>query len=285
METVKAAIQRLEARGRLQYATLKATNIVKVLRRVMTANIPLSEDFHALPRVHGLIVTHKDAENYAFLTTLADPVPDLSSAAPSYTPQDTTPIIIPLPETLPATFDHLVKWLDNPASQSTRTNADSHSEMADPTIPELAKLYLLTVKLRLPVLTKLVGARLVDLEIDATIMQDLISFINHETAPNSDLRQFLVTALVRYGTFNAFKEAVQEGWMAKSVASDVTLALVRERDGLLKQLQEEPSAVAEAVTEEKEAEKVKKGGRAASSKKRGAAEEAVTAPKGKKRKT
>lgn len=250
----------------------------------MTAKIPLSEDFNALSRVHGLIVTHKDAENNAFLTTTVDPAPTLSSAAPSEVPQDPTPIIVPLPQTLPATFDHLVKWLDTPEPLSTRTNADSHGDMADLTIAELAQLYLLAVKLRLTAVTNYVGALLLEVEIDPPTMQDLINFINNETAPNSDLRQFLVTAVARYGTTDAFKEAINEGWMAKQVASDVVLALVRERDGMQRQLQEEQSVVAEVAAEGKGAGPVEKGGRAAGSKKRGAAEEAA-APKGKKRKT
>lgn len=250
----------------------------------MTAGIPVTEEFHALPRIHALIVMHKDAENNASLTTTLDPFPASSSATPSEDPQDSTSIVIPLPETPPTVFDHLVKWLSMPNLPSRRSNADSHSEMEELTIPELAQLYILAVKLRLTTLANVVGTCLVEMQIDPPTMKDLISFINNETAPKSDLRQFLITGLIRYGTPEAFQEALIQDWMTKEVASDVTLALVRERDIVMKLLQESQPLVAEAGTEGEGTEAVERGGGAPGSKKRGAAEEA-TAPSGKKRKT
>lgn len=280
-ESVRQAVLQLETRGRLQYATLRASNIVNVLRRLMRTDIPWNEESHTKSRVHRLIVKHKDADADKFLTAMDYSSPEPSSSTPSGNPRDSTPIVMPLPETLPATFNLLLKWFSNLGPHPTGTKADDRDEFADLTIVDLAQLYLLAVKLRISTLVSSVADSLLALKVDTTTMKDLLDYINSETAPNSDLRQFLVTAVARCGTSDAITAALNEGWMTNDIWSEVTLAFVRERDGMLRKWDEHLGL--EKVEEGKWVRAEEKGGRAARSKKRGAGGDAET-PTGKRRK-
>ena len=250
----------------------------------MKSDIPWNEESQVKKRVHELIVQYKDTEALAFDTTMDHPSPGPSSTTLSGSPQDSAPIVVPLPETLPATFDHLLKWLDRPDSLSTDTNADGRNELANATIVELAQLYLLVVKLGVATLVNEVAASLLALQIDASTLEDLINYINSDTAPGSDLRQFLITAVARCATSEALEVAIEKDWMTKEIWAEVTLAFVHERDEVLKKWEKDASVAEEVVKKGKEIKAEKQCEPAAKSKKRGAAEDADT-PKGKKRKT
>lgn len=281
---MRTAVLQLENHGQLQSATLEASHILKVLRRLMRSDIPWDEVSQIKRRVHRLIVLYEDTEGYRYsvpmqISSATNPLND----APSESPHVSTQTVVSLPGTQPATFDHLLNWLNTTNPLSVGTNADDRNKLADLDIVELAQLSLLAVKLRISSLVNNVAASLLALKIDTSTMEDLLYFIDSNPAPSSDLRQFLVTAVARCATSEAIKVAINKGWMTKEILSEITLALVHERDETLKKWAEDSLVAGEVVKGGKEAVTEKKSGPAANPKKRGAAQDADT-PKGKKRK-
>ncbi|KAA6411573.1 MAG: hypothetical protein FRX48_04853 [Lasallia pustulata] len=265
-ETIKSAVLQLEQLGPLQYATLEACHIQKVLRRFMRSDVPWNETFQVKLRIHSLIVMYEDTKDYGFPITMGKPSSDSSPGTPSQDPPTFKKTVFSLPETQPATFDLLMNWLKTSTVEPTHTAAEGDNEPEDLTILELAQVYLLANRLQIPALMQQVAASLLAFEIDTPTLEDMVKYIGSATTPTSDLRRFLIDAIACCATPEAVYDALLERWMSPEILSALTMAFVRRRDEMQKKLEED------GLEDEEPAAK-KKCRSATSSKKRGAAED------------